>query len=596
MDIKRIGGHVLAVAAAFAVALAVLVSSPTAAEAATVTLGSGEESATAAPGDTVNIVVGGAFANVSITGTASGVSASFVSGGGQSIQCSDDGSCDIDDDGSGGNVSGSVTVALKVANDSGAGHILLSVAGLGATTTTKVITVSKAGQLGSLALKASATTIAASGGTSTITATAKNAASTPAGLDDQRVTFITTLGSLNCPATQNDAGTTIAAAPNTQACDMFTGDDGTAIATLSGAGVEGAATITARTGSLTKQVTVTMFGTAKNLTAEPRQNSIEIGGSVFVVLTVTDGAGHPVSGQVISPLAAGKEVTGPSKDAVTVVTSKDTTTDTADGTGYNVDYIDANNAKNNIPACGDDKDPVTNADATPPTTEDFATNGTNAKGQCVVHVTATKASGDVKAATRGVHTLNFQVKASVKASAMIEVAGSPASITTDAPSMVDPASVTAIEVSVWDDTEVLVGITTVKIRKVDGGGLIEDAGTATKNGKAKFTYIAPRAAGTAEILITAGKVNHRLELTIGDPTPPTPPVSVSAQSGLVVIQNAGSIGDILGALACGDDAGTTVTLPGNNIYVVGAPAVVNSAFMSNVQFPIDIAPAYVSCG
>ena len=612
MDIKRIGGHVLAVAAAFAVALAVLVSPPTAAEAATIDFDhdDADNALTAAPGDTVRVEVESAFANVSITGTADGVSASFAFNGGQSIQCANSASassCDVDDsdDGTAGrqNSDNVTAVALKIADDSGEGYILLSVGGLGGTTKTKVITVSKAGLVGSLTIKAAKTTIPASGvgAETTLTAVVKNASSSAGGMNSQSVSFVTTLGSIECVADTE-----------TQACSATTAnydhdnDSDTAMVpggvtiTLNGEGVEGQAVVTARLGSHTATATVTLFGDADKLTAEPRQNSIEIGGEVYVVLTVTDGAGHPVSGQVISPLAAGKEVTGPSgvSKPVLVATEKNTPAvagTSAVGVGYSKDYIDAKNSKNSIPACGDD-----NTGSADGTTNDAFAPGTNSKGQCVVHVTAPDDSDNTKDATRGVHTLNFQISSKIKASAEIEVAGKPASISTDAPSMVDPASVTEIAVSVYDDTDVLVGITSVKVRKVDGGGLIENEGDGgsenTVNGMSKFTYIAPRAAGTAEILITAGTVNHRLELTIGDPTPPAPPVSVSAQSGLVLVSNATSIGDILGALACGDDAGTTVTLPGNNIYVVGAPAVVNSAFMSNVQFPVDIAAAYVSCG
>ena len=589
MVTRRLGGQVLAAAAAFAVALAVLVSSPTTAEAATVTLAAAANSGSAAPGDTVRIVVNSPFANVSITGTADGVGASFASGGGQSVSCANATSCDKD-------TSANVAVDLKVDADSGEGHILLSVRGLGATVTTKVITVSKETLVGSLTISASSKTIAATGGTSTLVINVKSAEGTPTGMNDQAVSVVTTLGSIQCTASTETQACTETTAGSQNISGVANDTPGYGTVTLRGKGVEGQAVVTARLGTLTATATVTLFGTAKNLTAEPRQNSIEIGGEVYVVLTVTDGAGHPVSGQVITPVTS-KEVVGPSgvDKPVLVKTEKDTpalaNTRHAAGVGYSKDYIDAKNSKNNIPACGDDNTGATEQD------EAFGTNGTNADGKCVVHVTAPKAAGTQKAATRGVHTLNFQVSASVKASAEIEVAGSPAIITTNAPEAVDPGSVTEITVSVWDDIEVLVGITDVKVRQVDGGGLVEDAGEngseKTVNGRSKFTFIAPSAPGTAEILITAGTVNQRLDLSIGDTAPP---VSVSAQSGLVIVQNAGSIEDLLGALACGGDEGTTVRLPGNNTYIVGAPAFMNAAFMSNVRFPIESAAAYVSCG
>ena len=46
---------------------------------------------------------------------------------------------------------------------------------------------------------------------------------------------------------------------------------------------------------------MTLFGTAKNLAAEAEQGSVEQGGTVFVVLTVTDAAGNPVSGAQPGP-------------------------------------------------------------------------------------------------------------------------------------------------------------------------------------------------------------------------------------------------------------------------------------------------------
>ena len=149
-------------------------------------------------------------------------------------------------------------------------------------------------------------------------------------------------------------------------------------------------------------------------------------------------------------------------------------------------------------------------------------------------------SDATKNATRGPHTLHFAVSGAttVKASATIEVAGKPASITTDAPAMVDVASVTKITVSVFDDEDVLVGDRDVNIRKVGGDGLVEDAQTSTTNGKATFNFIAPSTAGSSEILITAGDVNHRVTLQIGEPEPEEP-VEPEAAPSLTVQGNLG---------------------------------------------------------
>ena len=586
--VTKLGAYGLGAVTAFAVALALLVSvssTPTA-EAANVPLANADTSATAAPGDTVQITVTGEFARVTITETSAGVGGSFDHNDGQAIACPDDGSCDADDADN-----GAVQVDLNIDADASEGFILLSVGGLGATTSTKVINVSKDDLVGDLKLEAASKTISASA-TTTLTATVLNAASNPAGLNDETVSFTTTLGTLTCNGT------------TAQVCSDDTannndGDPGFATVTLNGGRVEGVATVTATLGSHTASVDVTFFGTAKNLTAEPEQGSVEIGGSVFIVLTVTDGAGNPVSGATV---VAGtpNEVVGPDDDAVKVETETDTAAsgDGLAGVGYSMDK-DAAKAADRIPACGED-----NRDSDPDTAglqELFDTEGTDANGQCVVHVTAPDGGTATTTATRGEHTLNFQVDgaATVKASAVLEVAGKPATITTDAPAMVDAASVTTITVSVWDDEEVLVGITDVKVRKVDGGGLIEDAGDggteATSNGQSKFTFIAPSGHGSSEILITAGDANTRITLQIGEaPEEPAPEISVSGQSGAIGVLNAGSLDDLLGALDCGGNAGTTVTIDGNT-YVVGAPDVVNAAFLANVSFPIDFGGAYVNC-
>ena len=516
------------VAMVAAVAFSGVLSTTHTAQAATINLPAADATATAAPGDTVTIVVSNPFARVTITDTAAGVSASFVSGGGQSVACSSETACDVDTDAS----TDSLTVALKIADDSGEGHILLDIEGIGGTATdvTKVITVSKAGQVGSLAIKhtapGDATIPAATTGTSNLTVTVKNASTPAGGLEGQSVSVTTTHGTVGC-----GVGPGTATAGSSQACDALTDSAGVVSVLLTGGGVEGIATVTARLGTRTAEAKVTLFGTAKKLTAEPLQNSIEIGGSTYIVLTVTDGAGNPVADQTVAPVTA-KEVVGPATDAMLVTTEKGSTGDNAAadaaGTGYSRDLIRPVAQGGNIPACGDDGRGRT---ATP-VSEAFADDddGTNAKGQCVVYVTAPKATATAKAATRGVHTLNFQISTTVKASAEIEVAGAPASITTDAPESVDPGSVTEITVSVWDDTDVLVGITDVRTRKVDGGGLIEGAGDngseKTSNGQSKFTFLAPLSPGTSEILVTAGvgpgAVNQRVTIVVGEPPAPEP--------------------------------------------------------------------------
>ena len=206
---------------------------------------------------------------------------------------------------------------------------------------TKVINVTKSTLVGSIAIKAVSSTIAASDIAATtavaenetvITVNVKNASSPPAGRNGETVTLITTLGTISCDGTNySQACTTGQTADSSSTPGVDDGEAGWTTVTLRGGGVEGVATITATKGSLTHQIEVTFYGDAKNLAAEPMQGSVEIGESVFIVLTVTDAVGNPVSGQVITP-GTPKEVVGPADDAVLVTTARDTTaTDTTDG-------------------------------------------------------------------------------------------------------------------------------------------------------------------------------------------------------------------------------------------------------------------------
>ena len=197
------------------------------------------------------------------------------------------------------------------------------------------------------------------------------------------------------------------------------------------------------------------------------------------------------------------------------------------------------------------------------------------------------------------------------ASAEIEVAGAPADISTDPAegSYVGLLSETKVTVTVTDDEGVLVGETKLRIRRLEGGGLVEgaatgDDGTTTKDGQASVTFTAPSRPGVVTFVIDAGKgttpYRESLTLNIGTepepepPAPPAPAASVVGQSGLIVVLNADSMESLLGALDCGGEAGTTVTL-NDGTYVVGAPSVVNAAFAANVEFPLENAGAYVSC-
>ena len=246
--VTRLGAYGLGAVTVFAVALALLVTVSTTAQAQAApdhTLATGANNVDdVAPGDTVRIVVTGAFAQVSITNTADGVGGSFDANDGQSISCGNSNTCDKDDS------DATVSVDLTVDADSGEGHILLSVGGLGATTATKVINVNKTSLVGSLTLKADTKTIPASGdgttNTTILTVEVKNASADADGMNGESVSLITTRGTISCDGSafsqfcQGDTGNA-----DPDGSGPATARDGILRVTVRGEGVEGVATITA---------------------------------------------------------------------------------------------------------------------------------------------------------------------------------------------------------------------------------------------------------------------------------------------------------------------------------------------------------------
>ena len=584
--VRKLGASALVIAAAFAVAFAVLItSSPTTVEAKDVAVVTG--TATVEPGDTAVMTQAGRIVRFTIDGENSTSTGSFKSGGGQTVACSDDGSCDTGVDGDGEDVEDSIQVKLDIDEDSADGFIIVRysvvIDALGAVgdgtddAGTIVITVKTLPKAAKLAVKAASTTIDADAGDTQIRATVTNNQKTKDGMNDERITFITTLGTMTCP--QSGSGNTeINAAANVQWCQVWTSStsftddadaDGNAVVLLTGGNREGTATITVTHGTLDAQtLEVTLFGDAKNLSAVAEQDSIEVGGSVLVVLTVTDGADNPVKG--VLPEAADEEVVGPEDDSNLVTTAVDD-----EGT-YNVNKDEKTQGtidKGDIPACG-----VVAVAPDDTQTEDvneavFVSAGTNDDGQCVVQVTAdpdVAGTPDSEASARGVHTINF-VLGDLEASVEIEVAGAPSSLETSPAtgSYLVPLSDNEVIITVRDDEGVLVGETTVEVLKVQGDGLIEgidDGSVTTTNGIGKFTYTAPLSEGTAVFRIRAGKgdarIQHVLELNTGSepvevvvPPPAAPSLDRQpAATGFTLANfSGGSVGELATAVeeACG---------------------------------------------
>ena len=124
---------------------------------------------------------------------------------------------------------------------------------------------------------------------------------------------------------------------------------------LKASGREGTATVSISHGTLDPtSVDVKLFGTAKNMTAVADQGSVEIGGSVFIVLTVTDAAGNPVKN--VQPQPAEEDpILAPTKDDNKVTTSQAADDDNAATSPYNVNKdVDKDGVidKGDIPACG----------------------------------------------------------------------------------------------------------------------------------------------------------------------------------------------------------------------------------------------------
>lgn len=490
------------------------------------------------PGGTLMLVtdnVDSLYTVLTISPTSIG-KASFVANGGQSLVCRDkvaateSNPCDTDP------APGSVKVSVKIADDSPDGPIIFTSQGFGtpATDIEQTIVQVESGLTPTsitvgpttptntaIALDTDPDTAGNQAGTVELTVTIKNAAG--ANLTNAQGVLITTnQGVLNCGG----------GVENVQQCLVQV--TGTGTVTLSTASVSGKATVTAAIGahSLSASTDITFYGTASKISVASDQGAIEIGGSTFVVVTLTDDAGNAVAGRKFSG-ATDATAKGPSAGATSLVISHTATKPSLPAA---------------IPTCFEN----VNTDTTD--------GGTNANGQCVIKVFAPKkdvdpdgpeitdpsaisgsnpATAAAKDAARGEHTVTVALSATTKASVTINVGGPPDSISSDAPASVEPLSETKITVTVHDDEGVRVGGVAIRIDQVEGDGLITTGATSldtdpatdgaqptmTVDGKHSFTYLAPRG-GTAVFRVQAGtgaaaKVDL-IEVAIGEPEPEGP--------------------------------------------------------------------------
>ena len=605
--VTKMGAYGLAVAAAFAVALAVLlsVSSNSTVEAADVpsTEFGSDNTASAQPGDSVFIPGGtGTLVQFSIAeiSTSSG---SFDAGDGQSIGCADAtngaaSGCDTlrgvvgQDDGQ------NIEVKLNIDADSQDGFMVINrtpITGV-ATLEALVINVATQPKPATLTATADSTTVAATDPVTTdsdrpdlttITATVKNDQDPSVGVEGETLTFITTLGLLDCDGPNGSSPSQVCQAVTVadDEDDANGSELGTATVDLIGGGREGNAVITITHGTLDPAtVEVTFYGAAKNLNAAAEQGSVHQGGTVAVILTVTDAAGSPVKGE--SPTGAAKDdIVGPDDDSNAVTVA------------YGVNQ--EKDGKVVIPACAAHTARDVDANADLPTAS-LGSTGTNDDGQCIVMVTAPAdldATTSVdETATRGINTLNFALGDKISAEVEIEVAGAAASIESDAPESVAELSDTKITVTVRDDEGVLVGETDINVIKVAGAGLAEGPATKdmaqTKNGSATFTY----AAGLEDDVVfrvIAGSgdnaVRDTIRLQVGEPVEdePDPPPSLSpapSATGITLVNFSGGSVEELGTAvttACGGGGSAYATdYQGNWVSYIPAAMIpaVNATF------------------
>ncbi|MYE32244.1 MAG: hypothetical protein F4X80_06260 [Chloroflexi bacterium] len=633
------GASALVIAAAFAVAFAVLISSSTPTEATIQTAADGTGSDTSADannGDTLYILnsfdTGYVRFEINTTGAASArFTHDDASDDGQSILCRSStndppNTCDADEQ-------SGVTVALKIDDDSGKGVVFVKqttipASGDGAVTT-DTISVTVAQVPSNISVTASPKSVNSGQGGATADPTTLSIRLTDTdgrGIAAESLTVIASHGTLTAATAQPAAwanrdveDTTDATADppdydglsftggGSQVGTLITSSDngvtaadgaGFAAVTLTGGGAPGIATITVRqtNGAVVGTGEVVLFGPAKTITAEAEKSAIAIGESTFIVVTVTDAGGNAVANA--SARVKTRGIAAPTKLDTPVGQSLDVNKD-VDGDGVN------DGRDGDIPSCDETLAAVAESDQTdgePPLR--FASTGTNRDGQCVIQITATDDTSSLNNdAARGEHTITIvggndadvDPKAIDAVTVVIQVGGPPATITSDAPARIDASEEITINVTVHDDEDVRVGAVTIKVDQTAGDGkIITDAAPSTKDGRAKFTYLAPSTPGVAEFLVRTkdakGKVTASLPIIVNigaeavEAPPEAPSLSraPSATGFTLVTFSGGSVDDLSTALtdACGDGVRAWATdYQGNYVsFFPSAPAVVNSGF------------------
>ena len=636
------GAYGLAVAAAFAVALAVLVSvsSTSTAEAQT------------APGKSAEVQFGGTGADFG-SGVGTGATDSIVRfeidplstamgsfgfNDGQALVCKNNTACDTGrtDATPPAQVDDSIVVKVNVDADSPKGFILVKATGPlpGAQTVAyHSIDVDPGQTPGTLTVKpeGGVTTLDADDNNDQVvlTITLKDTANPSKGIAGEAITLVTTNGvfipltGTGEDITGGTAGATACVGTGVvQACSPTTSADASGDDTDDGAGQikvrfrgstrEGVAEITATHGTsgLTDTVRIVLSGNAKKLSAEADQDSVELGGSVFVVLTVTDSADNPIRGHTDIPDVTSSDITGPSDDARKVTVSTDRDKDPNEN--RKVDDGD-------IPACGNDEDASAAEDSTNLTSD--GTNdgedvpaGTNSDGQCVIHVSTSNTKN--AETTRGTHTLKFKLSSAVGAATVtveIAVSGTPTTIDSDAPARIDPLEEVTVNLTVLDDDGVRVGKVYYSVTKISDGGVITSGESGqTSDGRAKFAYLGPE--GTAQFLVRTWTKAHDvagtkqtaraqilIEVAEAMPEEPEEPMpsgdATLSVTGNLGVFSGGSLDDLAAAAGDACPGGAIIGAQADGewqLWSSSAPDFANIGFTSAFADGLDMQAVWVS--
>ena len=546
-----------------------------------------------------------------IIGNGSVTGSTFVAGGGTTLLCGPNASCDAIPDPSGDSpdtaATAGVQVKVKVGDTSASkpGEFYVRMES-GNTTQILTVHVSKAAVPTKVTVKAADSSIPASGDPSTkLTITVTDASNK--GIAGHKVRIYTTngvfvddlgstvtypgVGAANTGAAIFGVPLTATPCTNRGGCDVITRlgateadvdhdadsatepidvtiASGTAVVSIKGAGRPGVATITALAeNGVSGSETVVLAGVAKAISAAADQDSVQATGTVYIVVNIADSTGNPVKGATVENLKA--EAPSDNDRPVTVIGQE-----RPKGT---------NGSKKAIPACGE--------------------SATDGDGNCALAVSAGSSSSP---ATRGVHTVSFDgpgtiAKADRTVTVDIAVAGKPVSVTHDAPERVDTLSTTKITLTARDDEGNLVGAVKSRVEQIEGGGTIlneKDGDADTSNGARSFEYFAPSRPGLVTFFVSVGTgadaVKETITVQIGEeameePDEPEMPAMPESEPTLTVthslgIFSGGSATELIDAADAACPGGAWIWLQDAGgewrNYRTSAPAFVNAVFIA----------------